>query len=198
MEVLNWVGIRKAVHPHTHLRFASPSPFPYLPSTPQELLRAYLDIVGLDPSDTYSAAVTEDAPKNLNGVTRKKGMTVSTNRGEQQLCADGELHPRLTGASRIVVAYGDRPAYAEGRERFAEYERKVLRSALATGAERRPVEQLDFVERMPGVPRKLFKTAAFVQQLVEPDNGGVFDDLAPHRYCWPPRGDDRSARLRPT
>jgi hypothetical protein len=187
VEVLNWAGIRKAVHPETHLRFASPSPFPYLPSTPQELLRAYLDIVGLDPSDAYTAAVTEDAPKDLNGVTRKKGMTIRTNRGEQQLGADGQLHPRLTGASRIVVAYHDRPAYAEGRERFAAYEREVLQSDLASGAERRAVEKENFVERLPGVPRRLFKTAEFVHNVVEGESSDVFDRLAPHRYCWPPR-----------
>lgn len=187
VEVFNWAGIRKAVHPHTHLRSASPSPFPYLPSTPQELLHAYLDIVGLDPADAYTAQVTEDAPKDLNGVTRKMGMTVTTNRGEQQLCADGELRSRLTGAARIVVAYRDRPAYLEGRERFAAYEREVLKSALAVGAERRPVEKLDFVERMPGVARKLWKTAEFVSEVVDPTGNGVFDDLAPHRYCWPPQ-----------
>jgi hypothetical protein len=187
VEVLNWAGIRKAVHPEVHRRFASPSPFPYLPSTPQELLRAYLDIVGLDPADVYAAAVTEDAPKDLNGVTRKRGMTITTNRGEQQPCADGQQHPRLTGGARIVVTYRDRPSYAEGRARFGAYERDVLQSALSLGAERRPVEAQNVVDRMPGVARKLFKTAEFVSNVIEGESNDVFDRLAPHRYCWPPQ-----------
>jgi hypothetical protein len=187
VDVLNWAGIRKAVHPETHRRCASPSPFPYLLGTPQELLRAYLDIVGLDPADVYAAAVTEDAPKDLNGVTFKRGVTITTNRGEQQPCADGQLHSRLTGGARIVVAYRDRPSYAEGRSRFGAYERDVLQSALALGAERRPVETQNVVDRMPGVARKLFKTAEFVSDVIEGEGRTVFDRLAPHRYCWPPQ-----------
>ncbi|HWI73636.1 MAG TPA: hypothetical protein VNT55_16885 [Baekduia sp.] len=187
VEVFNWAAIRKVVHPETHRRFASPSPAPRLPSTPQELLCAYLDIVGLHPSDAYTAAVTEDAPKNLNGVTSKRGMTVTTNRGENQLCADGQQHPRLTGGARIVVAYRDRPAYAEGRARFASYEREVLRSTLAAGAERRPVEQQNVVDRMPGVARRMWKTAEFVSRVVDGESGDVFERLPPHRYCWPPQ-----------
>src|SRR3954470_11623400 len=44
-EVLNWRAIARAVHPETNRRHLVPSPFPHLPSTPQELLRAYLEIV---------------------------------------------------------------------------------------------------------------------------------------------------------
>jgi hypothetical protein len=164
-----------------------PVAVPYLPSTPQELLRAYLDIVGLDPADAYAAAVTEDAPKDLNGVTYKRGMTITTNRGEQQPGADGQQHPRLTGGARIVVTYRDRPSYAEGRARFGAYERDVLQSALSLGAERRPVETQNVVDRMPGVARKLFKTAEFVSNVIEGESNDVFDRLAPHRYCWPPQ-----------
>jgi hypothetical protein len=63
----------------------------------------------------------------------------------------------------------------------------VLQSDLASGAERRAVEKENFVERLPGVPRRLFKTAEFVHNVVEGESSDVFDRLAPHRYCWPPR-----------
>src|SRR6478609_11599555 len=38
----------------------TPSPFPYLPSTPREVPLAYLEVVGLQPGDYYGAKVTVD------------------------------------------------------------------------------------------------------------------------------------------
>lgn len=45
-DVLNWDEIARAVRPKIHHPPPVPSPFAYLPSTPQELLRAYLEVVG--------------------------------------------------------------------------------------------------------------------------------------------------------
>ena len=42
-----------------------PSPFAYLPLTPQELLRAYLGIVGIAPQDSYGVQITYGRPLNL-------------------------------------------------------------------------------------------------------------------------------------
>lgn len=187
VEVLNWSAIAAAVHPQTHKRFTVPSPFPHLPSTPQELLRSHLQIVGVRPADSYAAEVTEDEPRDLTGVGSAGFMTTRTNVGEEQPCADGKARRRLTGGSRVVVVYRDREEYAAGRERWAAYERDVLEASLANGTGvRRPVEQLDWVERLPGPARGLLKSAAWVADFIDGDGDDPFADIPPHRYCWPP------------
>lgn len=185
-EVLNWFAIARAVHPETHRRHLVPSPFPHLPSTPQELLRAYLEIVGVRPEDSYSVQVTEDDPRNLTGVSRKGPITLGTNRGEEQPCADGELRPRLTGGGRVVVVYRDRAEYAEGRGRWTAYEREVLDAALSHGTRvREPVNGPDFLER--GALGRLLGAAGAVYDFVEGiPNDDPFAKIPPHRYCWPP------------
>lgn len=184
--VLNWSGIRRAVAPVSGQPPLAPSPFPYLPSTPQELLRAYLDIVGVRAGDSYGVAVTEDAPKDLDSVTSKGGMTVRTNRGAPQPCVDGTLRPRLNGGARIVCAYRNRPEYATGRERFAAYQRDVLRAQLELGAERRPLEHHDALDRLPGGLRGLAKATASAGAFLSVGSPTVFEKLPPYRYCWPP------------
>lgn len=186
--VLNWAAVAQAVHPETHRRAVIPSPFPYLPSSPQELLRAYLDIVGVQPADCFGTQVTEDRPRDLTGVSQRRFGTVSTNRGEQEPCADGEERPRLRGGSRIVVAYRDAPAYVAGRERWAAYERDVLQASLANGTGvRRPVEELEFFEKLPRTARRIWRTAEFIGDIVDlGSDDDPFEKIPPHRYCWPP------------
>lgn len=184
--VLNWSSIRRAVAPGRGEPPLSPSPFPYLPSTPQELLRAYLDIVGVRAADCYAAAVTEDAPADLDAIAHKGGVTTRTNRGAQQPCADGVSRPRLVGGARVVVAYRDHADYAVGRDRFATYQREVLRSQLELGAERRPLEHANALDRLPGGLRGLAKAAATANRMLNVDGLTVFDKLPPYRYCWPP------------
>src|SRR3954469_9116781 len=147
-EILNSLAVARAVDPETHRLPPIPSPFPYLPSTPQELLRAYLEIVGVRPEDSYSAQVTEDDPRDLSGRSQKGAFTVASSRGEEQPCADGELRPRLTGGARVAIVYRDRAEYAEGRKRWAAYEHDVLHAALSHGTSvRGPVHGPDFFER---------------------------------------------------
>ena len=185
-EVLNWLAVARAVHPETHRRHLVPSPFPHLPSTPQELLRAYLEVVGLRPDDSYSAQVTEDDARDLTGVSRKGLVTTSTNRGEEQPCADGELRPRLTGGARVVIVYRDRAEYEEGRARWAAYEKDVLQAALSHGTNvRGPVHGPDFFER--GALGKFLNAAGTVHEFVEGYGGDdPFEKIPPYRYCWPP------------
>ena len=184
-EVLNWRAVARAVHPETHRRHLVPSPFAHLPSTPQELLRAYLEVVGVRPHDSYGAQVTEDGARDLTGVSQKGVLTVSTNRGEEQPCADGELRPRLTGGSRVVIAYRDRAEYQQGRERWAAYERDVLQAALShgTGA-RAPVQGPDAFER--GALGRMVGAAGAVYDFVEGYGDDPFEKIPPYRYCWPP------------
>jgi hypothetical protein len=184
-EVLNWHAIARAVHPQTHRRHLIPSPFPHLPSTPQELLRAYVEIVGVRPEDSYSAQVTEDHARDLTGVSQKGPLTLSTNRGEEQPCADGELRPRLAGGARVVIVYRDRPEYEEGRARWGAYERDVLQAALSHGTNvRRTVHGPDFLER--GALGKVIGAAGAVYDFVEATGDDPFEKIPPYRFCWPP------------
>ena len=87
----------------------------------------------------------------------------------------------------MVIVYRDREEYAAGRERWASYQRDVLQSSLEnqTGWNR-PVEALDYA-RLPGGLRSLIKAAEKVADFVDMDSSSSpIDDLAPHRYCWPP------------
>ncbi len=188
VELLNWGAIASAVHPQSHKRFMVPSPFPHLPSTGQELLRAYLEIVGIKPADCYSAQVTEGPARDIQGSGKKGFMSFTTNVGEEQPCADGKERRRLTGGSRVVAVYRDQPAYAEGRERWKRYEREVLEADLSAGVGfRRPVEDRDWVDKLPGGLRGLTKTAGAIAEFVDGDGNDPWEKIPPHRYCWPPQ-----------
>lgn len=138
-EVLNWHEVARVVQPKIHHPPACPSPFPYLPSTPQELLRSYLEVVGLQPSDCYGAQATFDRARPL-----VQGGLFTTNTGPKQACADGEERMRTRAGEIVVVTYRDRPEYAEGRARWAAYQRDVLQAHLHRGVRgREPVSWMD-------------------------------------------------------
>lgn len=185
IEVLNWAAIASVVHPAHHKALPIPSPFPYLPATPQELLRAYLEVVGVHPTHCYAVAVAEDEARSIDGTGTKAGFTYTTNVGEEQPCADGTLRRRLNGGTAVVITYLDGEAYAAGRERWAAYERDVLQTRLhlGTGA-RRSVEEPPF-DGLPGGIRGLVRAADRVDSFW--NGNDPFEGIAPHRYCWPPR-----------
>jgi len=181
--VLNWLEIRKVVMPRTDRRPLVPSPFPYLPGTPQELLHAYLSIVGVRPRDCYSAQVTQDQPGNLIGGTAH----VVTTGAEAEPAADGEVRKRFRGGSRVVIAYRDAPEYAEGRARWASYERDVLQAQLSVGtAVRAPVDRQSALDR--GVLGAVMRGVDAVGDFVTGEGWEKtdFDKIPHHRYCWPP------------
>ncbi|MCB0966504.1 MAG: hypothetical protein KDB37_06675 [Ilumatobacter sp.] len=138
VEVLGWSDVASVVHPQPQRTHVIPSPCPYLPSTPQELLVMYLEVVGVRAADCYSAEVTIDGTFELVGVGRY-GLGGS-NSGGEEMCADGEVRRRLRGATHVVIAYDDRPEYEAGRERWRRYQDEVLQTQLElqTGA-RRPI-----------------------------------------------------------
>jgi len=187
VEVLNWGAIAKVVHPERHRPPANPSPFPYLPSTGQELLLTYLDVVGLNPGDCYSAQVTKDRPGDIMGVSERAGglITVTSNMGTSLPCADGKARRRMHGGTLVVVAYRDRPAYVEGRARWAAFQRDVYQATLEneTGA-RRPVEPTEDAG-LPKALRGVLKAVDVVDSVLDAGSFSVPDE-APHRYCWPP------------
>jgi hypothetical protein len=179
VDALQWDAIAVAVHPVRQHRAPLPSPFPYLPLTPQELLTAYLEIVGVSPADAYSAQVTHDRPFDLMGRT-SKGRVRRTGGGPDLPCADGKPRQRMAGGHHIVVAYRDAPEYAEGRARFDAYAEGELRAHLRRG--------LNLRARVPKPQNRLMKTIDRVGDVVEFLSGemGAEDGFVPPRYCWPP------------
>jgi hypothetical protein len=183
LEVLQWDAIAQVVHPVRQQRAPQPSPFPYLPLTPQELLRAYLEIVGVAPADAYAAQVTHDRSFDLMGRTSEKWGVRRTGGGPDLPCADGTPRQRMAGGHHIVVAYRDKPEYAEGRERFDAYAEGELQVRLRAG--------LGLRAPVPKPSGRLMKTIDRVGDVVDffSDGGGTDSTFVAPRYCWPPRGE---------
>jgi hypothetical protein len=181
--VLNWGDIRRVVAPRPDHVFLVPSPFPHLPSTGSELLEAYLAIVGVRPADCYSAQVTIDQPSNIIGGTAH----ILTTGADSEVAADGQARKRFRGGSRVVVAYRDSPDYADGRTRWADYQREVLQTTLENRLTvRAPVDRQSALDR--GVLGGMIKSAEVVGSILDGEElgRGPFGDLPSHRYCWPP------------
>ncbi|HEX5621245.1 MAG TPA: hypothetical protein VFX51_22660 [Solirubrobacteraceae bacterium] len=181
VDVLQWDAIAVAVHPVRQHRAPLPSPFPYLPLTPQELLTAYLEIVGVSPSDAYSAQVTHHQPFNLMGRTSAKRGVRRTGGGPDLPSADGKPRKRMAGGHHVVIAYRDAPAYVEGRARFDAYAEGELKAHLRRG--------LNLRVAVPRPQNTLMRTIDRVGDVVDFFSGdmGVEDGFVPPRYCWPPR-----------
>jgi hypothetical protein len=181
VDVLQWDAIAVAVHPVRQHRAPLPSPFPYLPLTPQELLTAYLEIVGISPADAYSAQVTHHAPFDLMGRTSAKRGVRRTGGGPDLPCADGKPRERMAGGHHLVIVYRDTPAYAEGRARFDAYAEGELHAHLRRG--------LNLRVAVPKPQGRLMRTIDRVGDVVEFFSGdmGADDGWIPPRYCWPPR-----------
>lgn len=177
VELLDWTEIARIVHPEANRLPRVPNPIPYLPSTPQELLFAYLEVVGVLPGDCWSAQVTCTTNRALVG---KSGF-VTHNMGKKLPCADGKDRARLHGAEDVVIVYRDRPEYVAGRERWAAYQRDVLQARLDGASNGRHVVQRHDVDS--AFLRSVLKPLEIAQKL---DEWGVKQPPPPHRYCWPP------------
>ncbi len=139
LEILDWEAIAAWVRPLIGRPVRVPSPLPHLPSTPEELLEAYVGIVGLRPDDTFGVQVTRTSD---GGVGDLSAAGLGTLRSlPKQPCVDGKERVRLHVAEHVVLAYRDSAAYQEGRERWRRYQDEVLRARLdhLTGV-RPPVE----------------------------------------------------------
>ena len=182
LEVLQWDAIAQAVHPVRQQRPPLPSPFAYLPLTPQELLRAYLEIVGIDPADAYSAQVTHDRSFDLMGRTSTSSHVRRTGGGPDLPCADGKPRKRMAGGHHIVVVYRDKPEYLVGRARFDAYAETELQVHLR--------RSLGLRAPIPKPPNRLMRTIDRVGDVVDffSDDGGTENGFVAPRYCWPPRG----------
>jgi hypothetical protein len=178
-EVLNWAEVARAVRPKINHPEPAPSPFPYLPSTPQELLLAYLEVVGVRPEDCWSAQCTVDHPNRM-----VQGGMFTTNLGPKQPCADGEWRMRSHGCEHVVVVYRDHQDYVWGRQRWEAYQREVLLAGLHKGVRVRPTVTVpdDIADAVPRGLQTIARAAEVWDRIWE---WGV-EDVPPYRYCWPP------------
>lgn len=179
IDVIQWDAIAQAVQPRRQHRATMPSPFPYLPTTSTELLRAHLEIVGIKPADCWSVQVTYDRPFDLMARTGG-GFVRRTGGGPDFPSADGKPRQRMFGGHKIVVTYRDRPEYSAGRDRFKAYSREVLQANLDGMLNLRPP--------IPKPDGRLARAVDFAGDValffsMEP---GVEDGFFPPRYCWPP------------
>lgn len=182
IDVLHWEQVARAVHPVRQRRAPLPSPFPYLPLTPQEMIRSYLEIVGLNPADCWSTQVTHGRYFDLMGRTSMKWGVGRTGGGPDLPCADGKARKRMAGGHHIVIAYQDSERYQAGRDRFELWMRNELQAEL-----RRTLGIMEPVPKPDGKIMKTFDRAASVYEFftMEPTMENVKDNP---RYCWPPTG----------
>jgi hypothetical protein len=140
LEILDWEAIAAWVRPKRGRPVRVPSPLPHLPSTPEELLEAYVEIVGVRPQDSYGVQVTRTTDAGLGDLSAA-GLGDPLRSDPKQPCLDGKDRVRLHAAEHVVLAYRDSVAYQEGRERWRRYQEEALRARLdhLTGV-RPPVE----------------------------------------------------------
>jgi hypothetical protein len=180
VDAINWGEIAKAVRPKINHPPPVPSPFSYLPSTPQELMRAYIDVVGLQPQDCYSVQATVDHARAL-----EQGGMFTTNLGPKQPCADGKDRMRSIGCQFLLFVYRDCDAYRAGRERWSAYESEVLQARLHKGINLR--DRLSSIDGYDNIPRGLRAIAKAAEAWDRFYEGTWGEETVPtYRYCWPP------------
>jgi hypothetical protein len=130
VEVLDWEAVAAWVSPHRYGPHRVPSPLPHLPSTWQELLEAYVQVVGLRSEDTYGAQVTRAGDRAIADLSMASW--------SKNLHGDRSV---MHVAEHVVIAYRDRADYEAGRARWRAYQEEVLRARLdhLTGV-RPPIE----------------------------------------------------------
>lgn len=128
LEILDWEAVAAWVAPWRWGPPRTPSPLPHLPSSPHELLVAYLEVVGVDSADCYGVQITRGSEGDIADLSIA---SFRKNFDRPKLpSADGEPRQRLHAAEQVILAYRDRPAYVDGRARWAAYQRDVLRARL--------------------------------------------------------------------
>jgi hypothetical protein len=194
VEVLNWSAVAMAVHPRPQRLPEAPSPFPYLPSTPQEVLVAYLEIVGVRPEDCFGAAVTIDRFFECREILNIREEQISLAHlkltdATKLPCADGTYRRRLHAGTRVVITYRDGPAYVQGRQRWLDYQRDVLFARLQhkTGARRPITDAYDDLGAVGGALRRIERFDNAVERIASLRSNDPayirFRDQA--RYCMP-------------
>jgi hypothetical protein len=129
LEILDWEAVAAWVSPYRYGPPRTPSPLPHLPSDPRELLTAYLEIVGVASSDCYGVQITRTS-EALIGDLSLASFRRNLGAKPKLPCADGRDRTRMISPQHIVIAYRDRPDYAQGRQRWRAYQHTALRARL--------------------------------------------------------------------
>lgn len=188
VEALNWGAVARAVHPLPRQAHTIPSPFPYLPSTPQELIRMYLEVVGVRPDDCYATSVTEDRVSALNDQAWVAGGLIEwSGSGEPLPCADGKDRRRFAAGRLVMLVYRDRPDYVVGRQRWEAYQTDVLQASLEHGTDLRSPVEPPPLDGVPSGLRQLVAAAQKIDRIFVTDAArDALRHVVQHRYCSPP------------
>ncbi len=189
VEVLDWEAIAAWNHTSRERDGRIPAPLPHLPGTPQELLEAYLHVVGVGSADTFQAGLTRRTEGLLADLTIA-GARFRMSGPPKRPCADGKDRVRRWAGQDVVVVYRDTPAYAEGRARWAAYQSEVLRARLDHRTNVRPPLVVDLR------PRQSFVSEVFdMFNPLDPLPGfpqlfgrGRKPDLGDYCGTWDPEG----------
>jgi hypothetical protein len=144
LEILDWEAVAAWVAPDRNGPPRTPSPLPHLPSSWQELLIAYLEVVGVRSEDAYGVAVTRAA--TAQGLSDLSTASMRKNfRSPPKLpSADGNERRRMQAAELVVVAYRDRAEYQDGRGRWRAYQDAVLHARLDHRSDVRPPLEVEY------------------------------------------------------
>ena len=181
VELLNWDAIAAVVHPVRQQRPHLPSRFPYLPLTAQELLRAYLGIVGVAPQDSYGVQVTYDRRLDLMGRSSTSSHVRKTTGGDELPCADGKPRVRMHGGAQLVSP----TATARPTPRAARAGPPTRRRSCRPSCRAAPSRAARCTPRVgsPRAPSTEWLTWRGLRSRRSHDPGPP-----PPRYCWPPAG----------
>jgi hypothetical protein len=143
-EILDWEAAAAWVAPDRNGPPRVPSPLPHLPNTWQELMTAYLEVVGVRPEDCYGVQVTRGA--TVQGLADLSTASMRKNfRSPPKLpSADGTDRRRIQASELVVIAYRDRAEYQDGRARWRAYQEEVLRARFDHRSDVRPVIDVEF------------------------------------------------------
>jgi hypothetical protein len=142
VEILDWEAVAAWVAPDRLRDARVPSPLAHLPGDWQELLLAYLEIVGVRSEDCYGAQPTRTAwTAGLGDLSAARLGKLGT--PGKRVCADGKARERLDATEHVIFAYRDRPEYAGGRARWRAYQDEVLHARLDHCTGQRPAIEVD-------------------------------------------------------
>jgi hypothetical protein len=142
VEILDWEAVMAWVAPDRWGPPRVPSPLPHLPSDWQELLLAYLELVGVRSEDCYGAQVTRTSERLLSDLSLASARK-NFRSPPKVPSADGTERARMHAAEHVVIAYRDRAEYQAGRERWRAYQDDVLRAKLDHLSDLRPPIEVD-------------------------------------------------------
>lgn len=129
-EILDWEAVAAWVAPNRNGPPRTPSPLSHLPNSWQELMTAYLEVVGVRPEDAYGVQVTRaDTVRGLADLSLASARQ-NLRSAPKLPSADGTDRRRMQVAEHVVLSYRDRAEYQDGRARWRAYQEEVLRARL--------------------------------------------------------------------